>query len=186
MKITISGTQEQVTDFVKALLSKKDASSIFNKMIDEELLETEYEADDPAIYEVFEDIAWPTFHLAHIIYEHHTLKKIDLGLGMTVEELLDHEIDDDETTLSKRELSSRLGGAKKVTKRLGTPDVFIIRRGKKRGEKRYYLSEEVIPTFEQYLQDQDENYREYLEENDYFYPGDLEALEALSDLVEAD
>ncbi|ALC15259.1 hypothetical protein DSOUD_0467 [Desulfuromonas soudanensis] len=167
MEIVIKGTHGQVATFFKELCSGGNSSEILIRLAEAGILSTLEERDDDAIYQVFEGVGWETFQLAHLLFLHG--KDDAKGRFLTLEQLEAIPLGNSNALL-ERSISARVGGAKKVCKRLGLKDFILDIKMMPKGEKRYYLSSDAISTFEQFLADVNEDYKEWLEEMKYQYP----------------
>lgn len=162
MKITVTGTQVELTKFFKAF--NVDPQK-FKALVEGGLVEKADVIDDKDIYRVLDGVSWETIWLAELILEHGMkVKQEDAnGVYLTPEQV--EEFGD----LGERAASARVGGAKKVSSRLEVDDEVLSIKIKK-GEKRYYISEGAISTFKQFLEAKDDEYRGYLEDNDIADP----------------
>lgn len=167
MEITIKGTQDQLRSFIKGLFSGDNGDEIMARLVEAGMIKTETRPDDESIYEVFEEVSWETLHLAHLIF----LDGVEDSKGryLTFTELDTIKINKKEK-MTERGMSSRVGGAKKVSKRLGLKEPVLDIKKVPGGEKRYYLSAIALSTFEQFLTDWEDEYRKWLDEKNYFYP----------------
>ena len=64
-------------------------------------------------------------------------------------------------TTPQQHASNRVGGAKKVSNRLGIEEVLFIKYAK--NQKRYYAAADAENTFLQFLKMEDKAYREFLD-----------------------
>lgn len=167
MEITIKGTHGQVAAFFRELCSGDKSSEILSRLAEAGILSSTEGKDDETIYQVFEDVSWETFHLAHLIF----LQGEDdvKGRFLTLEQLRAIPLGNSET-LKEKSMSARVGGAKKVCKRFGLKEFVLDIKMMPKGEKRYYLASDAISTFEQFLAEIDDEYKEWLEEMKYHYP----------------
>jgi hypothetical protein len=162
MKITVTGTQMELTKFFKAFNIDPQK---FKALVEGGLVEKADHVDDKEIYKVLQDVSWETIWLAELILEHGMkVKQEDAnGVYLTPEQI---ELFG---KLGERAASARVGGSKRVSLRLNVEDDVLSIKMKK-GEKRYYLSEAAISTFKQFLDTYDDDYRGYLEDNDIADP----------------
>ncbi len=167
MKVTIEGTQGQVATFIKELCSGGNSAEIMARLAEAGVLSSAEGKDNDAIYEVFDDVSWETRQLAHLILLRG--EEDTKGRFLTFDQLKDIPLNET-GKMTERSMSSRVGGAKKVCKRLGVKEFVLDIKQIPQGEKRYYLSAGAISTFEQYMSDTDEVYREWLDESGYTYP----------------
>lgn len=167
MEIIIKGTHGQVAAFFRELCSEDKSSEILARLAEAGILSTAEGKDDETIYQVFEDVSWETFHLAHLIF----LQGEDDAKGrfLTLEQLEAIPLGNSET-LTEKSMSARVGGAKKVCKRFGLKEFVLDIKMMSKGEKRYYLASDAISTVEQLLTDIDDDYKEWLEEMKFHYP----------------
>lgn len=162
MKITVTGTESELVQFFKGF--KLDVQK-FKQLVESGLVEKEIGIDDKEVYEVLGGVSWESIWLAELILEHGTdEEQVDLhGVYLTPKQIQEFgEIDE-------RAASARVGGFKKVSSRLEVEnDVLFIKV--KKGEKRYYVSDDSVSTLKQFIENFDEDYREYLEDNEILDP----------------
>jgi hypothetical protein len=161
VQISIRGTESQINH----LLAE---TNLFEILVKKGQIVVNTDGDNPEMIDAIWALSYETVHLAHIIatYGNEDTK----GKYMTREALLAHKLNSKGVKFaSERNLSARVGGAKKLTGRLGLPDIL---RSKvlSSGEKRYYLTLEALPSFEQVLVLYDERYRDWLEDKGFSYP----------------
>ncbi len=167
MEIIIRGTHGQVAAFFRELSSGEKASETLARLAEAGIVSATEGRDDETIYQVFESVSWETFHLAHLIFLHG--EDDSKGRFSTLEQLEAIPLGNSET-LTEKSMSARVGGAKKVCKRYGLKDFVLDIKMMPKGEKRYYLAADAISTFEQFLTDIGDDYKEWLEEMKYHYP----------------
>jgi hypothetical protein len=169
MKITIEGTQEQLLTFFKALASNGNSTEILTRLAEAGVLTTEAGNDNEAIYQALEDLSWETIYLAHLIF----LRGDEDAKGkfMSCDQLKNIPYTTEGDKMSERSMSARVGGAKKVSKRHKLKNNILDIKLMPGREKRFYLSADVITTFEQYLEQENAHYKAWLESGDeYIYP----------------
>jgi hypothetical protein len=161
MKITVTGTQMELTTFLKAFNIDPQK---FKALVEGGLVEKADLVDDKELYKALNDVSWDTIWLAELILEHGMkVKQEDAnGVYLTTEQI------ERFGALGEKAASARVGGSKRVSSRLGLDDILLIKMRK--GEKRYYLSEATISTFKQFVENYDDDYRGYLEDNDIADP----------------
>jgi hypothetical protein len=124
---------------------------------------------NPKMFDAIYELSWWTIHFAHIILIHG--HEDNMGRYVTKDELLGYKLNSDgEKFESDRNPSARVGGAKRVSHRCNLPEILKIKRVS--GEKRYYLTPEAMPSLEQVINTYNNYYREFLEGEGYFYPGE--------------
>lgn len=158
MKITVTGTQSELVEFFKGF---KVSDQKFKQLIESGLVEKEIGIDDKEVYEVLKEVSWESIWLAELILEHGTDEgQVDSqGVYLTPKQIKEFG------ELDERAASARVGGFKKVSSRLEVKtDVLYIKV--KKGEKRYYLSDDSVSTLKQFIENTEEDYREYLEDNE--------------------
>ncbi len=182
LNIKVKGKKKQLVDIVQSLIPSENAGKIISDLYNTGSITFEDESgsesfkdekNDKTIEDVFDVCSWRVFHLAHIIFTHNGGED-DIGRYMSQDDLLKYAIDEKGTTIEKRGLSNRVGGAKKVTKRKKTPDIFIIKAGKQLKGKQYYLTTEGVQAVGNCLKNWDREYRDWLNGKEYFYPGEEE------------
>ena len=170
IKIVLEGTEKQIQNFIANVVPADSAKELISKFIDHGLLEVSTEVDNPVLFDALEALSWSTFHLG-VILMNKASGENEKGVYMTISELTNYKLNEDGDTLSEREIRSRVAGARKVSERHGATDIMRIKTTKGTEEKRYYLSADVIPTFQQYLDKHRKAYEEWLEDEGYFFPG---------------
>ena len=115
--------------------------------------------------EWFDEVSWETFYLCHLILVHSKQKgQVDeKGCFLDSHQLEEFEI-------SGRSSSSRVGGSRRVCKRINAIDILFIRNQKNR--KLFYVSADAIEDIGRLLKDSDidAEYREYLDTEKLTYP----------------
>lgn len=162
MNITISGTREEMSQFVRDLTL--DAEKILKILIDSKLVQEEEKVDDQLIFQLFEKLSFDTIYLAHIIMlysEPHQKTSYGIYLEYDILETL---------KISERSAASRVGGARRVCKRMGINDVLFIRKRKKDKIKRYYLAMNAVSTLQQFIEIKNTEYRDFLYHEGAEYP----------------
>ena len=171
MRITINGTEKQLTEFFKSLFREEELESIVKLLAEHNLLFREDSSDNDQIYEAIDSTRWDTgFHLLHLLFNG---EENDIGRFISYDDLKNLVVGPDYRVHTEREISNRFAGLSKITNRLKSPELFKIRTGK---EKRYIMPPEVVSTFEQYfgecLEDEDTmaQYQEELESHNLSMP----------------
>lgn len=165
--ITIKGTTQQVGNLL-------GDSEFFKKIIDSGQITSDQNGDNSGLLEVFDDVYWDTILLAHLIFVHGKHKE-GIGIYLTQEELLEeYSLDEDGKIFFKSDqaLTAKLDGAKKISQRYGMPEILKTRIVLNDDEKRYYLTEPAIPVLQQYIELNNDAYREWLDGKGYSYPGE--------------
>ena len=90
----------------------------------------------------------------------------ELGYYLNLEQL-------EKYGLTERKIASRVGGAKRIGKRLNIKYILFARKRREGMGKDYYLSKEYISLLLRYIEKKDLEYREYLEENNLEYPKNI-------------
>ena len=154
MKITISGTKQELAAFLKDF---DNPENVMKMLVTNDAVEKTISYDDPIIAQYFGRVSWATYHLAKVIWENAGTQSNERGLFLTVEQLEKHEI-------GERTASARVGGSKRVCADLGIDDILFLKWV--RGIKYYYVRSDAIPTLMQCLEDDEsqKNYKEYLDE----------------------
>ncbi len=159
IQIRVRGTENQI----KNLLAE---NKLLEVLVKEGKISTDTQGDNPEMLGAIWDLSWDTIHLAHIILMHGT--EDTKGRYMTSDDLLAYELGPKGKKFkSERNLSARVGGAKLVSQRHNLPEILRIKWLS--GEKRYYLTQEALPSLEQIVHE--EEYREDLEDKGFFFPG---------------
>lgn len=158
MKITFEGTR-------KEMLSLMDRFEISEEHIDKLLkaLNSKENYDEPLVENWFDSASWKTVYLAHVIItksDDPTDQRDSNGAFLTVGQLI-------ELGFPEREISSRVGGSRRICKRLKIKDIMFFRTVT---EKRCYIANSAISTIEQILLDYEGEYRDFLKEEGLSYP----------------
>lgn len=166
LEIRIRGTESQLKTFLAE-------NKFLEAIVKAGKISMDADGDNPKMFDALWDLSWETIQLAHIIFVHGT--ENSRGRYMEIDDLLAYKLNSQGQSFENdRTPSARVGGAKRVMLRHGLPEVLKIKYISSSDEKRYYLTTEAIPVLEQFIQAYDEEYREYLEENGFFYPGEEE------------
>jgi hypothetical protein len=159
IQIIIRGVESQINH----LLAE---TNLFGILVKEGQIVVSTDGDNPEMMDAIWTLSYESVHLMHIIASHGIEET--KGKYMTQEALLAYELNPEGEKLTGKNLSARQGGVKRLTGRRGLPD--IIRTITVKGEKRYYLTQEAIPSLEQNLILHDEEYRGWLDEKGFSYP----------------
>ena len=112
-------------------------------------------------------MSWESIYLAHLILVNAgSVQEDELGYYLNLEQL-------EKFGLTERKVASRVGGAKRVGKRLNINYILFARKRRDGMGKDYYLSKEYISTLLSHIEEKDFEYREYLEENNLKYPKNI-------------
>jgi hypothetical protein len=164
MKITIQmqGTTNEFIEYSQGL--EGAAKLLLETMIQNGLIEQSETIDNPKIYAVLEKVSWDIVHFAHLIYAYAPDDQVkDKGRFLNSGQLDEHGI-------SERSASSRVGGCKRVATNIGADRILFISVGRVNQEKRYYLDANATSTLLQYLEMEDDDYREWLQDKELEYP----------------
>jgi len=163
IRISIKGTPEELLDFCK----KKgiDLQIITQDLPSTLKIEGQDQKDDPKkIEKAFRKMSWETIYLAHLISANAPPGQQDeLGYYLTLDQIEKFDI-------SERQVASRIGGAKRLCKRLSINYILFSKKRRDGFGKNYYLSTKFIPILENFLQNSDFEYREYLDDCESEYP----------------
>ncbi len=163
--ITIDGSPEELSDFCEK--RGIDLKSL-TKNIEATLGQTD--KDEPnykKIKKAFRKMSWESVYLAHLILINAGSDQEDeFGYYLNLEQL-------EKYGLTERKVASRVGGAKRVGKRLNINYILFARKRRDGTGKDYYLSKEYISSLLRYIEKKDFEYREYLEENNLEYPKNI-------------
>ena len=160
--ITLDGSSEELSDFC-------EKRGIDLKLATENIEATLGKADgvEPEhkkIRKAYRKMSWESIYLAHLILVNAaSVQENELGYYLNLEQL-------EKYGLTERKIASRVGGAKRVGKRLNINYILFARKRQDGMGKDYYLSEEYIPSLLLYIEQKNFEYREYLEENNLEYP----------------
>ena len=163
IRISIKGTPQELSDFC----NKKgiDLQLITQELPAKLRIEGKDQKDDPRkIEKAFRKMSWETIYLAHLILLNAPPKQQDeLGHYLKLAQIEKFDI-------SERRVASRVGGAKRLCKRLNINYILFSKKRRDGFGKNYYLSEKFIPILKDFLQNSDFEYREYLDDNELEYP----------------
>lgn len=121
------------------------------------------EPDFEKIEQAFESMSWDSFYLTHIIFVKAGGQSNKHGRFLTLDQLVDYGI-------SERSVGSRVGGVKRLSKRLNINYLLFTRKRRDGKGKNYYMSNEYVQYFQRLLDKNDEEYREFLEDEELEYP----------------
>ena len=164
MQITImlDGSPEELSEFC-------EKRGIDFKLITEDLPARlgKVEQDEPdykKVKKAFRKMSWESIYLAHLILVNAgSDQQNELGYYLNLEQL-------EKFGLTERKIASRVGGAKRVGKKLKINYILFARKRQDDMGKDYYLSRRYLSSLERYIEKKDFEYRDYLEENNLEYP----------------
>jgi len=164
IRISIRGTPEELTEFcekkgIDFQIMTQDLPGSFK-------IEGQDQKDDPKkIEKAFRKMSWETIYLAHLILVNAPPhQQDDLGYYLTLDQIQKFDI-------AERQVASRAGGVKRLCKRLNINYILFSKKRQDGSGKNYYISIKYIPLLENFLQNSDFEYREYLDDSDLNYPG---------------
>lgn len=171
MKISISISPEEVTEFAKSL---NVSTADFMGALSQFYLNVEPEVsggDTPNNYTVgtlnewFERISWKAFYFTHLVIIHsQTHGQVDAhGHYLDSNQLL-------EMGISERSASSIVGGSRRVCKSLNLNDILFIRSQSKENRKLFYVMKEATDDLMALVDHHEIEYKNQLEELEVEYP----------------
>lgn len=163
MKITISGTNKELAQFLKlAALDEK-----FKSLVEKNALAKEEMLDDSRLETLYGRTSFETLYLWHLISIEGPKRHSDAYL--TVDEL-------ERFGIKERSASASIGGLKKVTKSLGMNDVMTLKLWRvtrdAEPQKRYFVLDEAKPYILQLIDAHRDAYRDWLQEWLHEWPSD--------------
>lgn len=165
IRISIKGTPEELADFCE---KRGIDFQIITNNVSAKLKASEEDVinESKKIKKAFRKMSWETLYLAHLILVNAPAgQKDELGCFLTLAQIEKFDI-------SERQAASRVGGAKRLCKRLNINYILFSKKRQTGSGKNYYLSTEIIPDLESFLQKWNFEYRQYLDEFGLEYPGE--------------
>ncbi|GEM_PF-1944374 len=170
MKISISITAEEVSTVAKEL--NLDPNQLFETLTKLGTSVQKSTTDDTPnnyslemLYDWFTDVSWPTFYFCHLIIVHaKAMKQKDVhGYFLYADQL-------EKLDISERSSSSRVGGSRRVCKKINSIDILFIRNQTKEKKKLFYVNSDTIEDLLRIVKEYDKEYREELENERLTYP----------------
>jgi len=166
MKVSISISTEEVTQLSQNIgidpIKFLDAISRFG--VSEEAVTIDgYSAE--MLYEWFGEISWQTFYFSHLILVHSKAldQHDDLGYYLDSSQL-------SKLGIHERSASSRVGGSRRVCKRINSIDILFIRTQSKPTRKLFYVNPDSVDDLLHIVDENNEEYKEELERLGEEYP----------------
>lgn len=169
VSITVEGNQDQITEFFTKIAPILPQGSVEQFTLKPSPPKDETEVEERDYSEVFERIGWETFYLAHLVLAHQEGKD-QRGVYVSVNKLLDLPINENGNSLLRKQISSRVGAAKRISTDLHLDSMMDFVKTKITGERRLYLFDRCIDQFQEYLDEVGDTYREWLEGEGLNYP----------------
>lgn len=165
IRITLRGTPAELAEFCKEKGIDLQVAADGVPALLESNRQVE-SADSAKIDKAFRKMSWETLHLAHLVLMNAGLiQRDEFGYYLTLEQV-------EAFGISERQVASRVGGAKRICKRLDMDYILFSRRQSDGPARKYYLAAGAVPDLQNFLDRWNFEYREYLDEAGLTYPGE--------------
>jgi hypothetical protein len=159
LELSIKGSPSELSEFLTNLSSGDKVSDLVSRLVSDGQINLHTMAGVEEKESVFSQVKFGTIYLCRLIIA--CGETVDDGRILSFEDIL-AESEDYENTMESRQVSSRIGGLKKVTERLGLPPVIEITRKNKERYARF--NTEYESPLERFVLKNDEQWLEWLEE----------------------
>jgi len=173
MNIVLEGTQMEMTEIISTILQSSKTVNLVTSQ-DANLyikpsgsLEPD-DVEERDYWDAFERVSWEIIYLAHLVLVYKEGED-SRGEYISMDKLLSIDIGNG-VNLSQRQISARVGGAKRVTKSFNIDSMMDFARTKSSMTKRIYIFRSCIEQLHRFLEESDATYRQWMESEGLTFP----------------